>query len=430
MDSQTPESWRPNIQRRVDGLVQQTASFQQNINPYQGFVHQEKPGDWGQASIEGSEKKITKSVDRITGIDIARALSLLGMILAHFVPARESTHVIGVILGTVHGRASLAFVVIAGIGITLLLGAKSPHESIRIVLWRAGVLFMLGILLQEVSPGPIIILQFYAFYYVVGWVGAQLPTWALALTTASWLGIGCSLWWINAPRLVVSSFLDSPVKQLASILYNGQYPLVTWGSAVLAGVLLGRVDWQDRRIVKALACAALVGIVGIHGAAGLTQQVLLARGVGEIPVWATITPHSNTIFYLVEGEASATFLVAFCVLVAPYLGKAGRALATAGRQALTLYICHLLWLYVFSFVEEWIILGVIGDSLLYGENALELYETIAVSLRYVAAFTCFIVLVIQANIWGLFFKFGTFEYLLRPPSGLAHKLIRYGKTHR
>ena len=62
--------------------------------------------------------------ERITGFDFARALALLGMILVNFKMAMNAETGSNILLSfttLLQGRASALFVILAGIGVTLII---------------------------------------------------------------------------------------------------------------------------------------------------------------------------------------------------------------------------------------------------------------------------------------------------------------------
>lgn len=405
-----------NPQPIIEGGGASPAYFPSNSNDSGELAVARVAAIQGQGPMEGVQEKITKSVDRITQIDIARALCILGMVIAHFTSSLNPSNPLTLMLATVNGRASLSFVFVAGIGVTLLDQAKGARESGLTLLWRAAVLIPMGIVLQEVSPGPVLILQFYACYYLVGWLGARLPTSALIAVIPIWTIAGCALWWQATPPLTIGHITMPVSEQLLTILYNGQYPVITWGPMVLLGVLVGRLDLRDRRVQVTLAGIAIVVLVAVHLFLHIATPIAVSTTGSGLPDWLVLEHHSNSITYLVDGYASAVLMVSLCLIIGPSLGQFGVWLATAGRQALTLYVVHMIWYVLLNAVLDTIYFG----SPLLGEDVTDLefdrwvafFETSA----YLAAFLCFTLLVLQAVIWNRCFGMGPLERLLRRPS--------------
>ena len=104
-------------------------------------------------SATSSEAPIASARDRIIGYDLARSLAILGMIVVHFsmvmAADRHSESWIQPILGFLDGRVAATFVVLAGIGFTLVTRkAAESHDPeqldrMRLILLKRG-LFLLA----------------------------------------------------------------------------------------------------------------------------------------------------------------------------------------------------------------------------------------------------------------------------------------------
>ena len=115
---------------------------------------------------------------RIRGIDLARAIAIVGMVMVHSGPIRSpGGGILGELYRLPHGRASILFVVVAGIGASLLASAPlsggMKATTVRLG-WRVLILFPLGVALQELGTGVAVILQYYALYFVIASVAVCL----------------------------------------------------------------------------------------------------------------------------------------------------------------------------------------------------------------------------------------------------------------
>ena len=113
---------------------------------------------------------------RIVGIDLARCLAIFGMFAVHIGPT-DAQGWLGTSYAAAHGRASLLFVLVAGVGVSLLgTSPRTTGAQVRIrLLWRALLLLPLGLSLQELDHGAAVILQDYAVLFVVATVALLLP---------------------------------------------------------------------------------------------------------------------------------------------------------------------------------------------------------------------------------------------------------------
>ena len=111
---------------------------------------------------------------RIIGIDVARALAVIGMIIVNFkvVLGDKGTHCMQSITGVFDGKAAATFVVLAGIGLALMTNTaikNNDADKIKIarirILKRALFLFIIGI--SYISIWPADILHFYGVYMTI-----------------------------------------------------------------------------------------------------------------------------------------------------------------------------------------------------------------------------------------------------------------------
>ena len=98
----------------------------------------------------GGVDQLTKRVasttvaSRIHGIDMARAIAVVGMVMVHIGPEdAPGADLVAAAYRASHGRASVLFVVLAGIGVSLLARAQDLRRGRAVagpLLWRSLVL--------------------------------------------------------------------------------------------------------------------------------------------------------------------------------------------------------------------------------------------------------------------------------------------------
>lgn len=214
-----------------------------------------------------------KKRDRLAGLDVARSVAIIGMFLAHFAySVRSEDGIGGSVARFTDGRAMPLFVVLGGIGITLLT-AHSNHPD-RALLGRAAVLLVAGLLL-EARTNVLVILHFYALFFVLGVVLRRLPSWALlalaAVSTAigaaitladpSWSTVGDTLAGESTTFGIVGIVRD-PVVLLIDLVATGGYPLFPTLAFVTVGMWLGRqrlssTAWQAGLVATGVGLFAL-----------------------------------------------------------------------------------------------------------------------------------------------------------------------------
>ena len=118
---------------------------------------------------------MTGETHRILGYDFARGLAIIGMIFVNFktVMVAESDAYLYQLVELLSGKAAALFVVLAGVGMTLMYqNAKAKNDVGKtrkakiILLKRAAFLFVVGLSYYSIWPGDI--LHYYGLYLPIG----------------------------------------------------------------------------------------------------------------------------------------------------------------------------------------------------------------------------------------------------------------------
>lgn len=291
---------------------------------------------------------------RITGIDLARCLAIFGMFAVHVGPT-DADGPLGALYRLPHGRASLLFVVVAGVGVSLLAASArtSPMEARSKLVWRAALLLPLGLALQELDHGAAVILQDYAVLFVVAIVLLALPDRGLLGFAAIALPLGSIgfLWGqLNDPdRFTRASVAlsDAGIDIVHRLVLSGPYPLITWLAPFLFGMWLGRRELRSRSVRRHLLGWGTAVAVGAFGLSRILREVL---GVtGDPTGWDHLvmdTPHSQMPLWVIGSTASAAAVLGAALFVAEAYPRASQPLVFAGQLALTVYVGHLVVLHL------------------------------------------------------------------------------------
>jgi Heparan-alpha-glucosaminide N-acetyltransferase, catalytic len=319
---------------------------------------------------------------RVVGVDVARCLALLGMMATHILP--------GVVDGKVPlvhqvaaGRASALFAVLAGLSLALMAGGRGPLRGrpwlgmLAGTAVRAGVIGFVGLLLGELDSGIAVILVYYAVLFVVAVPFMTLSTPALLGVTVGWICLSPLLsHWLRdglaTTSYEVPSFdsFDAPGELARDLLLTGYYPVLTWLSYVLVGLLLGRLDLRSGRTSVLLAsvgaAAALVAwqlsdrllarpdvrseLVRTFEGAGWQGDLAttLADGLFGVtptgsPWWLAVrAPHSGTTLDLLMTIGSALLVLAVCLAAGRAAPRVLGVLFGAGAMTFSLYSLHVL----------------------------------------------------------------------------------------
>ncbi len=290
---------------------------------------------------------------RIPGLDLARALAILGMLAVHVGPT-DADGLAGTLYAAPHGRAAILFGLVAGVGVSLLAASRSTSRAqarLRL-LWRAAILLPLGLWLQELDHNVFVILQDYAVLFVVavGLLGVA-DRWLLALAaTSASLGSLGYLWGRVADP---DGFARQPVvwgEPLGEVLHrlvlSGPYPLLTWLAPFILGMWLGRRDLRSPLLWWRL------GLVGGSVAVGARLLATVLQGWWGVPMeplgWDHVLvddPHSQMPLWVVGSTGSAVFALGLSLVVADGWRRATWPLVAVGQLAFTVYVGHLLALH-------------------------------------------------------------------------------------
>lgn len=276
--------------------------------------------------------------ERIVGVDVARGMAVLGMLIAHAVPRTDDTELL------VDGRSAVLFASLAGVSLGLLSGGAVRPGSIgranarRVVLIRALVILPLGLILWTLGSGIAVILDYYAVMFML----------LIPLLFASRLvlaGIGVSLL-VAGPILVAwGERLEQAGTPLRGFdwFITGYFPASAWLPLLLAGLICARSDLRRRRTQLAVLVSGLAAMAAGYGAAALLPGVSAAA-------------HSSSHAELIGSGGFAFALLGLALIAAPDAGsRRGGVLravlwpvAAVGAMPLTVYTGQILVLAIIA----------------------------------------------------------------------------------
>jgi uncharacterized membrane protein YeiB len=274
---------------------------------------------------------------RLAGIDAARGLALVGMIVVNVGPVGSQSLLQRLYL-LPYGRASVLFVVVAGIGMGYLLNRRPERERWSTVTWRAALLFGGGAALQELTEQVNVILPTYAVLFLLAPLLWRLPDRTL-------LGIGVvlalagpavivaheTIW--PGPQAVDPVTLGTPPWEAAySLLLTGRYPLLS----------VARLDLTDTAVLRRLAAGG-AAVAAVAVAVAQLAYLLIGPDADRGP-WRLLTgaAHGQMPLWLASSIGGAVAVVAACVLLLRRFERSRVLgwLVACGRLSLTLYVLH------------------------------------------------------------------------------------------
>lgn len=284
---------------------------------------------------------------RIPGLDLARAIAIIGMVAAHVGdrgtrgPDTEGWHWLWV----TEGRSAALFAVLAGVTISLMVRRSQVphgHTVIRIAV-RGSVLIALGYALDLLGTPVDIVLTNLGLIFFMVLPFLRWPRTALVLLAGLAIGAGSTV-----ARAAEDSLDNWPVFER---LVSTHYPAVAWVGYVLIGMAVGRAPLA--RGVTAgwlLLSGALLTVVGYGEGLILGSPTPWSLEDGQ--TWASVTPHSNTIWEMTGNTGIALVVIGVCLALAT-TSRFIAPLLAFGSMSLTMYTLHVL-------VIWWV-----GDAMVY-----------------------------------------------------------------
>ncbi|GGY14349.1 DUF418 domain-containing protein [Paludibacterium paludis] len=337
--------------------------------------------------------------ERLHGLDLARCLALIGMVLVNFRLAMGADdgplRGLNLLFGSLEGRAASIFIVLAGVGLVLGTRGLEPADAYTRMMRRAAFLAAVGLANALIFPPDII--HYYAVYFLIGTGCLFLPSSALVALTAllPLLFVGLHAMFDYEQGWVKSTYdypdFWTPQGFVRNLLFNGWHPVVPWLAFLLWGIVLGRLPLGSARVQKRMIGWGMAIALLAWGASKLGSHYFPAHadmlGVTAMPPLP---------LYLLLGCGVATSVIGLSLMVANRgsVMRLGRFLVPAGRMTLTLYLAHVL-----------IGMGTLENiGWLYGKT---LPQVLVAAGVYCAAAIGF------ANIWSRYFSRGPVESVMR-----------------
>lgn len=269
------------------------------------------------------------------GVDVARAIALLGMFAAHVVPTTDAFTGEATWVGEVFaGRSAALFAVMAGVGLALLTGGTSPRDSVtalrqerRIIATRAAVIIAIGLLVSMWGSGVAVILVHYGVLFLLALPLLRLGARALAGMAAGWVLVAPVIYWYvqnvlrgrdvwgdgsagalltggpitmdPPPRLWSSpglADLTDPSLVFLDLTVTGYYPLLLWPAYLLAGMAIGRMPLRSSAVAwRLLAVGGVVAAVTLVAGRWVLASSPVAERMQEVSGYSADQVHGELV---------------------------------------------------------------------------------------------------------------------------------------
>lgn len=345
------------------------------------------PGDPSSARVRQSQAGEALS-RRVVGVDVARGLALIGIIAVNVMPSTTEGGELVPAWILLAGRAAALFALIAGISIALISGGRRPPAGRAMTANRAGLalrgllIIGIGLLLGHTDPPVTIILPYYGVLFLLAVPLLGLGRRILLLLTVVFAVLGpvtmqmVRAGWPDMPHIrgdyTFALAAAHPGVFLTDMLLNGMYPALPWMAYICAGIAVGRLDLESRKVAAtlvvtgtALAAAMwLLSVLLLGPGGGLDRIVastpLLGReaidailvfgrdadaAADALPAttgwWlAILAPYTSTPVTILHTLGTSLAVLGAVLLFVPLVGRAAAPLAAMGSMTLTLYSAH------------------------------------------------------------------------------------------
>ncbi|MGO2747528.1 heparan-alpha-glucosaminide N-acetyltransferase domain-containing protein, partial [Microbacterium sp.] len=334
--------------------------------------------------------------DRITGVDLARGLAIIGMFAAHLLETAE--HFVwtdpATWIALVDGRSSILFATLAGVSIGLVTGGRTPLGGHRMsvargrLALRAAMLLILGILLILTGVPVYVILPAYAILFLLALPFTGMRSRAVLWTAAA---LAVIMPFVQ-PALNALPIWQMPFSAELDAFTGWHYPFTVWIAFVLAGLGIARAGLT--RIgaqVRMLVAGTVLATIGY----GLAELPAPAADPYLWSVWSA-QPHSSGLFEVIGSGGFVIAVLAACLLLCrvQVLRVITLPLRAAGAMPLTAYAAQLL---IWAIIAG-IVLGDTGD--LFGFRDLDPFWPLTIGT------------ILGCTAWALLVGRGPLEWVL------------------
>ncbi|WP_335872709.1 DUF418 domain-containing protein [Bacillus sp. 2205SS5-2] len=354
--------------------------------------------------------------NRITGFDTARALAIFGMVIVNYKIAINAvingSDWLVFLTSLLEGRASSIFVIVAGIGMSLMTKKARVEQNhtvtreLRLLIWKRSLfLFVLGLSLFLLEWDADI-LHYYAFYMFIAsfFIVASdklllFSTIAILLLSQVFLLVFNYQTGWNSDFTSYDTFwtLDGFLRNL---LLNGYHPIFPWICFFLFGMWLGRFDFNSKVVRKKILVTAVVTAVILEIISFVFIQISRSSLGLEIASYLFGTkPMPPNVFYMVSSSSTAVIVILICIYFTEKFKDSFVTLSLiyTGQLALTHYVGHFLFL-VLLFMFQ-----LVTDSSLW--------------FAVLCSFVFFLLAIALSVLWRKRYKRGPIELLMRKISG-------------
>ncbi|MCV6636879.1 DUF418 domain-containing protein [Candidatus Albibeggiatoa sp. nov. NOAA] len=345
---------------------------------------------------------------RVIGFDVARALAIFGMVIVNFkVVMSEEVGGNEWLMQFVYlfeGRASALFVVLAGVGVTLLTNKARQSTNPKMItqarlnlLKRSLLLIAIGVAYMPIWDADI--LHYYGFYFLIAVIIFTFSDQKLLITTI--------LLTLAFPVLMLlfdyeqnwdwETFAYQNLWTVEGFtlhtLFNGVHPVFPWAAFLVFGMWLGRQNLASTSIRKQFLIYALLAWAGTELMFYGIYQFFSQTEEADLFLISPIPPMPQ---YLISATSSAVVIIMICLTMAERFKNSLtiKWLSQTGKLSLTLYVAHVL----------------IGMGFL---ESIEMLEDQPIEVSLFSAVVFCMLGIVFSIVWLRYFATGPLEWIFR-----------------
>lgn len=299
--------------------------------------------------------------ERIIGIDIARALAVIGMIIVNFkvvLGGENGLSWVKSFASAFDGKAAATFVVLAGVGLALMTNsALRYNDSQKLQTARIRIakraLFLLIVGLSYIVIWPADILHFYGIYMLVILLlisSKEKIILISALAIILLYPLLIIIWsYETGWNFDTLEYLDFWTFNgfFRNLFFNGFHPVIPWTSFIFFGFWYGKQDLNSDRFIKKAFWVSLIAFVVIQILSHLSISFLSEgneQAASELSQIIGTKPMPPLPIYMFNGIAISISIISACIIIGKRFStnKLLLALNKTGQLALTFYVAHVI----------------------------------------------------------------------------------------
>lgn len=324
---------------------------------------------------------------RALGVDVARALALIGMVSVHVLPEENPEGGMSLAFGIAGGRGAALFALLAGVSIAFVekrsrgdVSGRALAADRAALVVRGLLILLVGLMLGHLDTPIATIIPYFGVLFLLALPFYGRSSRVLLVAAAVFVVVGPLLRQLLNLRGLIPEQADpdadytlvtaaqQPLPFLSDMVVTGFYPAAMWMVYLCVGMVIGRQVLTSRTLAlrllgwgSALAAAVWAVSMFLLGPVGGLQRLigatpgLDADEIAEVLTFgpettllpdsswwwlATVAPYSETPLSTLHTLGAAMAVLGFALLITRGGGRVFTPFTAIGAMTLTLYSAH------------------------------------------------------------------------------------------